>query len=70
MSIQESCQIQDNAFVIDVPVPMEGYSWCDGWGFWHLSRFAQEYRHMFGEMPSETLRASLGETGGLLPERY
>lgn len=26
------------------------------WGFWHLSHFANDYRAMFGELPSETLR--------------
>lgn len=28
------------------------------WGFWHLSHFAKDYRRMFGELPSETLRGS------------
>lgn len=28
------------------------------WGFWHLSRFSGEYRQMFGELPSQTLRRS------------
>lgn len=28
------------------------------WGFWHLSHFAADYRRMFGELPSETMRAS------------
>lgn len=28
------------------------------WGFWHLSHFANDYRCMFGELPSETLRNS------------
>jgi AraC family ethanolamine operon transcriptional activator len=27
-------------------------------GFWHLSKFAQDYRRMFGELPSDTLRRS------------
>lgn len=26
------------------------------WGFWHLSRFSGDYRAMFGESPSQTLR--------------
>jgi len=28
------------------------------WGFLHFGRFAQEYRALFGELPSETLRRS------------
>jgi len=28
------------------------------WGFYHQSRFAQQYRERFGELPSETLRNS------------
>jgi AraC-like DNA-binding protein len=28
------------------------------WGFVHLGRFAQQYRQLFGEPPSETLRSS------------
>lgn len=27
------------------------------WGFSHLSQFAQDYRRLFGELPSETLRS-------------
>ncbi len=26
------------------------------WGFWHFSQFSADYRRMFGELPSETLR--------------
>lgn len=33
------------------------------WGFWHLSRFAEEYRTLFGELPSETIK-SRGRTLG------
>lgn len=29
------------------------------WGFYHLSRFAQQYRDRFGELPSETVRRHL-----------
>jgi transcriptional regulator GlxA family with amidase domain len=28
------------------------------WGFMHLGRFANQYRQLFGEPPSETLRAA------------
>ena len=31
------------------------------WGFWHFSRFSAEYKKLFHELPSETLRRSLGE---------
>lgn len=27
-------------------------------GFWHMAQFTQDYRRMFGELPSETLRQS------------
>jgi len=29
------------------------------WGFWNLSQFASDYRHQFGERPSDTLLRSL-----------
>lgn len=31
------------------------------WGFWHLGHFTTEYKRMFGEQPSETLRKARGE---------
>jgi AraC-like DNA-binding protein len=33
------------------------------WGFIHLGRFASQYRQLFGETPSETLRARNSEPG-------
>jgi AraC family ethanolamine operon transcriptional activator len=30
-----------------------------GWGFTHMGQFSSDYRNMFGEKPSETLRRSL-----------
>jgi AraC family ethanolamine operon transcriptional activator len=30
------------------------------WGFFHLGRFAHDYRDLFGESPSDTLRRALG----------
>jgi AraC family ethanolamine operon transcriptional activator len=32
-------------------------------GFWHLSRFGLEYRRMFGELPSDTLRQAHANPG-------
>ncbi len=29
------------------------------WGFWNASHFAKDYREMFGELPSKTLRGNL-----------
>lgn len=29
------------------------------WGFWHLSHFAADYRAMFAELPSDTLRRAI-----------
>jgi AraC family ethanolamine operon transcriptional activator len=30
------------------------------WGFWHLGHFVTDYKRMFGELPSETLRRRRG----------
>ena len=29
------------------------------WGYWHMGRFAHNYRNFFGELPSETLSNSV-----------
>ena len=33
------------------------------WGFWHFSRFSAEYKKMFNELPSETLRRASQHAG-------
>lgn len=30
----------------------------NSWGFWHMGQLAADYRNLFGELPSETLRRS------------
>jgi len=32
------------------------------WGFWHMGQFAKDYRRLFGELPSETLRREGGKS--------
>ncbi len=38
------------------PAAMQVQDVAARWGFWHLSHFARDYREMFGELPSDTLR--------------
>ncbi|HEX5339080.1 MAG TPA: helix-turn-helix domain-containing protein [Gallionella sp.] len=37
------------------------------WGFWHFGHFSQEYKKLFGELPSDTLRRYGGEGGSATP---
>ncbi len=34
-----------------------------GWGFTHMGQFSSDYRHMFGEKPSDTLRRTPSHNG-------
>ncbi len=34
------------------------------WGFWHLSRFSAEYRQLYGELPSVTLKNPRAQRAG------
>ena len=34
------------------------------WGFWHLSRFSAEYRELYGELPSVTLKNPRAQRAG------
>lgn len=36
------------------------------WGFWNLSQFAHDYRHQFGERPSDTLARAAQAAGSCL----
>ena len=41
------------------------------WGFWHMGQFTADYRELFGELPSKTLRNSYEtKNGGLVRGRY
>ncbi|NNJ15870.1 helix-turn-helix domain-containing protein [Pseudomonas putida CSV86] len=46
------------ALLEDHPAPVQDVA--AHWGFWHLSRFASDYRQLFGELPSETRRRNRG----------
>lgn len=44
----------------DALTPMTVADIAARWGFWHLSKFSANYKAMFGELPSATLRESRG----------
>ena len=31
----------------------------ENWGYWHMGQFAADYRKLFGELPSSTLKRSI-----------
>ncbi len=37
------------------------------WGFWHMSQFAKDYNHLFGELPSQTLESRTTGLSSKLP---
>lgn len=40
------------------------------WGFWHFGHFSQEYKKLFGELPSATLKRAHADQSGLVdPDR-
>lgn len=39
----------------------------DAWGFWHWSLFSQNYRRLFGELPSTTSKRATGVQGATEP---
>ena len=42
--------------LVRIGAPLQVKDVIDRWGFWHPSRFSCEYKQMFAELPSETLR--------------
>ncbi len=38
------------------PAKTKIVDWANQWGFWHMGQFAADYRKLFGELPSETLK--------------
>jgi AraC family ethanolamine operon transcriptional activator len=37
------------------PVSTKVIDIANHWGFWHMGKFAADYRKLFGELPSETM---------------